>query len=131
YPPLHRSELPGRRRPPPRGPAEHQAQDRDRHLSGYPPPSWPPRPGAADPHERPHAQGPAQGDRRQEEGQEVGAAVARQQKQAGSSQKRVRRRERKNISHGQAHIKASLNNTFITITDRAGNVITWTSGGSV
>lgn len=46
-------------------------------------------------------------------------------------QKRVRRRERKNVSHGQAHIKASFNNTIITITDLAGNTIVWTSGGSV
>jgi len=46
-------------------------------------------------------------------------------------QKRVRRRERKNISHGQAHIKASFNNTIITITDVSGNSVAWTSGGSV
>ena len=46
-------------------------------------------------------------------------------------QKRVRRRERKNISHGQAHIKASFNNTIITITDVSGNSVVWTSGGSV
>ncbi len=45
--------------------------------------------------------------------------------------KRVRRRERKNISHGQAHIKASFNNTIITITDVSGNSVVWTSGGSV
>jgi len=52
--------------------------------------------------------------------------VARQQ-----PTKRVRRRERKNISHGQAHIKASFNNTIINITDLQGNTIVWTSGGSV
>ena len=46
-------------------------------------------------------------------------------------QKRVRKRERKNISHGQAHIKASFNNTIINITDVSGNSIVWTSGGSV
>lgn len=57
--------------------------------------------------------------------------MARQQKQTSSSQKRVRRRERKNISHGQAHIKASFNNTIITITDQTGAVVAWTSGGSV
>ena len=45
--------------------------------------------------------------------------------------KRVRRRERKNISHGQAHIKASFNNTIINITDLNGNSVAWTSGGSV
>jgi small subunit ribosomal protein S11 len=54
--------------------------------------------------------------------------VAKQQKPA---QKRVRRRERKNISHGQAHIKASFNNTIISITDQTGAVVAWTSGGSV
>ena len=45
--------------------------------------------------------------------------------------KRVRRRERKNISHGQAHIKASFNNTIINITDLNGGSVVWTSGGSV
>ena len=50
-------------------------------------------------------------------------------RQQGS--KRVRRRERKNISHGQAHIKASFNNTIINITDLTGASVAWTSGGSV
>ena len=45
--------------------------------------------------------------------------------------KRIRRRERKNIAFGQAHIKASFNNTIINITDVNGNTIVWTSGGSV
>jgi small subunit ribosomal protein S11 len=53
-----------------------------------------------------------------------------QAKQAQGA-KRVRRRERKNIAHGQAHIKASFNNTIINITDQAGNTVVWTSGGSV
>jgi small subunit ribosomal protein S11 len=50
---------------------------------------------------------------------------------AAAGPKRVRRRERKNISHGQAHIKASFNNTLITVTDQGGNVVVWTSGGAV
>ena len=50
---------------------------------------------------------------------------------ARKTQKRVRRRERKNISFGQAHIRASFNNTIINITDVNGNTIVWTSGGSV
>ena len=41
-----------------------------------------------------------------------------------------RRRERKNISEGVAHIQATFNNTLITITDTAGNVICWASAGS-
>ncbi len=44
---------------------------------------------------------------------------------------RVRRSERKNIAVGQAHIKSTFNNTIITITDPAGNVIAWQSAGTV
>ena len=47
-------------------------------------------------------------------------------KQQGA--KRVRRRE-KDISHGQAHIKASFNNTIISISDQTGATVAWTSGG--
>ena len=43
---------------------------------------------------------------------------------------RVRRRERKNIASGVAHVNASFNNTMITITDAQGNVIAWSSSGS-
>jgi len=45
--------------------------------------------------------------------------------------KRVRRSERKNITQAVAHIKASFNNTIITISDQNGNAVVWTSGGSV
>ncbi len=44
---------------------------------------------------------------------------------------RVKRREKKNIQNGEAHIKSSFNNTIITITDLDGNVISWESAGSV
>ena len=44
---------------------------------------------------------------------------------------RTRRRVRKNVAIGQAHIKTSFNNTIVTLTDREGNVITWKSAGSV
>jgi small subunit ribosomal protein S11 len=43
---------------------------------------------------------------------------------------RLRRRERKNISSGVAHVSASFNNTMITITDAQGNAIAWSSAGS-
>ena len=42
-----------------------------------------------------------------------------------------RRRGKKMISHGQMHIKATFNNTILTITDQDGKVAAWTSGGSV
>ncbi len=43
---------------------------------------------------------------------------------------RPRRRERKNIVSGVAHVSATFNNTMITITDAQGNVIAWSSAGS-
>ena len=43
---------------------------------------------------------------------------------------RPRRRERKNITSGVAHVNASFNNTMITITDAQGNTIAWSSSGS-
>lgn len=45
--------------------------------------------------------------------------------------RRPRRRERKNISYGVAHIKSSFNNTIVTIADQQGNVISWASAGNV
>ena len=43
---------------------------------------------------------------------------------------RPRRRERKNITSGVAHVNATFNNTMITITDAQGNAIAWSSSGS-
>ena len=45
--------------------------------------------------------------------------------------KKPRRREKKNISHGQAHIKSTFNNTIVTITDQQGNTLSWASAGNV
>ncbi len=44
---------------------------------------------------------------------------------------RVRRRERKNITSGVAHVSATFNNTMITITDAQGNAIAWSSAGGM
>lgn len=44
---------------------------------------------------------------------------------------RPKRKERKNVEHGIAHIKSSFNNTIITITDLQGNNIAWSSAGTV
>ena len=43
---------------------------------------------------------------------------------------RGRRRAKKNVTYGQAHIKTSFNNTIVTLTDMDGNVIAWESAGS-
>ncbi|MBM3675077.1 MAG: 30S ribosomal protein S11 [Actinobacteria bacterium] len=45
--------------------------------------------------------------------------------------RRPRRRERKNVTHGIAHIKSSFNNTIITISDQQGNTLAWASSGNV
>jgi len=42
---------------------------------------------------------------------------------------RIKRRERKNITSGIAHVNASFNNTMVTITDAQGNTIAWSSSG--
>lgn len=42
-----------------------------------------------------------------------------------------RRRERKNVEHGAAHIKSTFNNSIVTITDRAGNALSWSSAGGL
>lgn len=42
-----------------------------------------------------------------------------------------RRREKKNIERGAAHIKSTFNNTIVTITDVAGNAISWASAGGL
>ena len=47
------------------------------------------------------------------------------------SQSRVRRRERKNISNGIAHVNSTFNNTMITISDVQGNTIAWSSSGTL
>ena len=46
-----------------------------------------------------------------------------------AARSRARRKARKNIAIGQAHIKTSFNNTIVAITDREGNVIVWKSAG--
>ena len=45
--------------------------------------------------------------------------------------KKVRRKEKKNVAVGQAHIKSTFNNTIISITDPTGAVIAWASAGQV
>ena len=51
-------------------------------------------------------------------------------RQSAASRK-PRRKEKKNISHGHAHIKSTFNNTIVSITDPTGAVIAWASAGQV
>ena len=52
-------------------------------------------------------------------------------KSRSQAAKKVRRKERKNVAHGHAHIRSTFNNTIISITDPTGNVISWASAGQV
>ena len=57
-----------------------------------------------------------------------------QAKKGGAAPKKgqkTRRREKKNVPHGAAHIKSTFNNTIVSITDPQGNVIAWASSGHV
>jgi small subunit ribosomal protein S11 len=45
--------------------------------------------------------------------------------------RRTKKRERKNIERGQAHIKSTFNNTLVTLTDMHGNALSWASAGKL
>jgi len=45
--------------------------------------------------------------------------------------RKTRKREKRNVSTGVVHIKSTFNNTIVSITDPAGNVIAWASSGGV
>jgi len=52
-------------------------------------------------------------------------------KQRTNSRTRGKKREKKNISYGVAHIYSTFNNTIVCISDKGGNIISWASGGNV
>ncbi|MCL6592424.1 MAG: 30S ribosomal protein S11 [Alicyclobacillus sp.] len=56
--------------------------------------------------------------------------MAKPQRKAATAT-RTRRRDRKNVEAGIAHIKSTFNNTIVSITDPVGNVISWASAGTV
>ncbi len=49
----------------------------------------------------------------------------------GAKKTRRRRREKKNVERGQAHIQSTFNNTIVTLTDLQGNALAWSSAGSL
>src|SRR3569833_2932710 len=59
----------------------------------------------------------------------AGSAAAGDKK--GKTGKKFKKKERKHVPHGIVHIQASFNNTIVTISDQAGNVISWKSSGSL
>ena len=52
-------------------------------------------------------------------------------KATAAAKKATKRRVKKNVDHGQAHIQASFNNTIVTITDAEGNALSWASAGGL
>ena len=50
---------------------------------------------------------------------------------AAKKQVRKKKRERKHVERGQAHIQSTFNNTIITITDTEGNAVSWASAGEL
>jgi len=52
-------------------------------------------------------------------------------KTTGTRRGSRKRRERKNVERGAAHIRSTFNNTIVTITDTAGNALSWSSSGSL
>jgi small subunit ribosomal protein S11 len=52
-------------------------------------------------------------------------------KTKGGAAPRMKRRDRKNVETGVVHVRSTFNNTIVSITDTAGNVISWSSAGNV
>jgi small subunit ribosomal protein S11 len=59
------------------------------------------------------------------------AAAAAPVKSAAKGKVKIRKKEKKNVAAGQAHIKSTFNNTIVSITDPTGAVISWASSGQV
>ena len=78
----------------------------------------------AHPHQRPYPQGVRPSRSPARRSKDKPQAMAKEPT-------RVKKRERKNITSGVAHVNASFNNTMITITDAQGNTISWSSSGTM
>ena len=57
-------------------------------------------------------------------------ATKQQQQNAAAAASRARNKVKKNVAEGIAHVHASFNNTIITITDRQGNALSWSTSGA-
>jgi len=59
------------------------------------------------------------------------AKAAAAEKGKGGKKKSFKKKEKKNVPHGNVHVQASFNNTMVTFTDQMGNVLCWSSSGSL
>jgi small subunit ribosomal protein S11 len=57
--------------------------------------------------------------------------MAKVKQRKGTASPRMKRRDRKNVETGVAHVRSTFNNTIVTITDTVGNVVSWSSSGNV
>ena len=57
--------------------------------------------------------------------------MAGKQQKSAAAAKTGKKRVKKNVERGQAHIQASFNNTIVTLTDAAGNALSWASAGGL
>jgi small subunit ribosomal protein S11 len=80
---------------------------------------------------RARAQLPARRKRRVKPNGETRAESRQAGSRQGGKNKKFKKRERKNVPFGIAHIQASFNNTIVTITDPVGNTLSWKSSGSL
>lgn len=63
--------------------------------------------------------------------EKTAAAAATEAPAKKGKRKQFKKKERKNVPHGVAHIQASFNNTIVTISDHDGRVLAWKSAGSL
>jgi len=57
--------------------------------------------------------------------------MANQKSATAAKKAAAKKRVKKNVEHGQAHIQSSFNNTIVTLTDAAGNALSWASAGGL
>ena len=57
--------------------------------------------------------------------------MANQKSASAAKKSAAKKRVKKNVEHGQAHIQSSFNNTIVTLTDAAGNALSWASAGGL
>ena len=57
--------------------------------------------------------------------------MANQKSAVAAKKAAAKKRVKKNVEHGQAHIQSSFNNTIVTLTDAAGNALSWASAGGL
>ena len=112
---------------------EHQAPDGPRLLPRPASPPGPAGPRPAHAHQRAHPQGPAQGQlqkRRPRSATDEASRSSAVEATHDCAKVKQKKKVKKNVQTGIAHIQSTFNNTIVTITDVNGNVVAWSSAGA-